>query len=70
MLTRSAAVAVSIMTDVVAAIGLVQMQRYKGMLERRRKMIERYDEALKPLNVAVLNHYDEENFIDIVNGNQ
>ena len=70
LLTRSAAVAVSIMTDVVAAIGLVQMQRYKGMLERRRKMIERYDEALKPLNVAVLNHYDEENFIDIVNGNQ
>ena len=48
------------MTDVVAAIGLVQMQRYNGMLERRRKMIERYDEALKPLNVAVLNHYNEE----------
>ena len=48
------------MTDVVAAIGLVQMQRYKGMLERRRKMIKRYDEALKPLNVAVLNHYNEE----------
>ena len=48
------------MTYVVAAIGLVQMQRYKGMLERRRKMIERYDEALKPLNVAVLNHYNEE----------
>ena len=46
------------MTDVVAAIGLVQMQRYKGMLERRRKMIERYDEAFKSLNVAVLNHYD------------
>ena len=48
------------MTDVVAAIGLVQMQRYNGMLERRRKMIERYNEALKPLNVAVLNHYNEE----------
>ena len=48
------------MTDVVAAIGLVQMQRYKGMLERRRKMIERYDEAFKSLNVAVLNHYDNE----------
>lgn len=48
------------MTDVVAAIGLVQMQRYNGMLERRRKMIERYDMALKPLNVAVLNHYDAE----------
>lgn len=46
------------MTDVVAAIGLVQMQRYKGMLERRRQMIERYDEAFRSLNVAVLNHYD------------
>lgn len=47
------------MTDVVAAIGLVQMQRYKGMLERRRKIINRYDEALSSLNVAVLNHYDD-----------
>lgn len=48
------------MTDVVAAIGLVQMKRYEGMLERRRKMIQRYDEALKELNVTVLNHYDDE----------
>ena len=35
------------------------MQRYKGMLERRRQMIERYDEAFKSLNVAVLNHYND-----------
>ncbi len=48
------------MTDVVAAIGLVQMQRYKGMLARRRHMIERYNEAFKMLNVTVLNHYDAE----------
>lgn len=48
------------MTDVVAAIGLVQMQRYEGMLARRREMIARYDEAFKGLNVAVLNHYDAE----------
>lgn len=48
------------MTDVVAAIGLVQMQRYKGMLARRRHMIERYNEAFKLLNVAVLDHYDAE----------
>lgn len=47
------------MTDVVAAIGLVQMRRYKGMLERRRLMIERYDEAFKDLGVAVLKHYEE-----------
>lgn len=47
------------MTDVVAAIGLVQMQRYKGMLTRRHQMINRYNEAFKSLNVAVLNHYNE-----------
>lgn len=48
------------MTDVVAAIGLVQMNRYKGMLERRRQMIERYNEAFKDMNVALLPHYNEE----------
>ncbi|EJX03187.1 spore coat polysaccharide biosynthesis protein SpsC, partial [gut metagenome] len=48
------------MTDVVAAIGLIQMKRYPGMLEQRKQMIERYDEALKSLNVAVLNHYGAE----------
>lgn len=48
------------MTDVVAAIGLMQMQRYEGMLARRKETIARYDEALKPLNVAVLDHYNEE----------
>lgn len=37
---------------------MVQMTRYEGMLKHRRKMIERYDEAFKCLNVAVLNHYD------------
>ena len=48
------------MTDVLASIGLVQMSRYEGILSRRRKMIERYNEAFKNLNVAVLNHYNEE----------
>lgn len=48
------------MTDVVAAIGLIQMNRYKGMLERRRQMIERYDDAFKSLDVAVLKHYTED----------
>lgn len=47
------------MTDVVAAIGLIQMKRYPGMLAQRKQMIERYDEALKNLNVAVLHHYNE-----------
>ena len=48
------------MTDVVAAIGLVQMKRYPAMLTRRKQMIARYDEAFKHLNVALLNHYDNE----------
>ena len=47
------------MTDVAAALGLVQMQRYNGMLQRRREIIERYDAAFRPLGVKTLNHYDE-----------
>lgn len=45
------------MTDIMAGIGLAQLSRYQGMLERRRHIIEVYDNALKDLPVAVLNHY-------------
>lgn len=48
------------MTDVAAAMGLAQMQRYSALLARRKEIIRRYDEALKPLGVAVLNHYTGE----------
>lgn len=48
------------MTDVMAAIGLVQMKRYQGLLARRRQLIETYNEALKDCNVALLDHYNEE----------
>lgn len=48
------------MTDIMAALGLVQMDRYPEMLKRRYEIVERYNEALKDLNVAVLNHKDEE----------
>lgn len=47
------------MTDIMAGIGLAQMQRYEGLLARRRAIIERYNEALKDCNVQVLNHYTE-----------
>ena len=47
------------MTDIMAALGLVQMERYKGILERRYEIVRRYDEALKDLPVAVLNHKDD-----------
>ena len=45
------------MTDIMAAMGLVQLKRYPEMMYRRRQMIERYNEAFKGLPVQVLNHY-------------
>lgn len=45
------------MTDITAAIGLVQFQRYESLQSRRRQIIERYDEALKGMDVQVLNHF-------------
>ena len=48
------------MTDVVAGIGLAQMKRYKALLARRKEIISRYDAAFKPLDIEVLDHYNEE----------
>lgn len=48
------------MTDIMAGIGLAQLSRYQGMLERRREIIGRYDAALAGLPVAVLRHYGED----------
>lgn len=48
------------MTDVAAAIGLKQFERYPDMLKRRKEIIEKYDSALKPLGVEVLNHYTDD----------
>jgi dTDP-4-amino-4,6-dideoxygalactose transaminase len=45
------------MTDIMAALGLVQLRRYPAMLRRRKEIIERYDAAFKPLGVVVLAHY-------------
>ena len=47
------------MTDVMAGIGLAQLKRYQGMLDRRREIIEKYNEGLKDCNVQVLNHYGD-----------
>lgn len=35
------------MTDIAAALGLAQLRRYDGLLERRREIIRMYDAALK-----------------------
>lgn len=47
------------MTDIMASLGLAQLRRYPQMLAKRKKIIERYNEAFKEENVTVLNHYDE-----------
>ena len=55
------------MTDIMAGIGLAQLSRYKGMLERRHEIIGRYNAAIDKLNagldadhqVKYLNHYGE-----------
>ena len=48
------------MTDISAAIGLVQIRRYAELLKRRRDIVERYNEALKSCDVQVSNHYGED----------
>ena len=48
------------MTDIMAAIGLKQLERYPGLLARRKEIIGRYDAALKPLGIQVLDHYNAE----------
>lgn len=45
------------MTDITAAIGLVQLRRYSEMLRRRRELVARYDEALSGLPIQTLSHY-------------
>lgn len=47
------------MTDVAAAIGLKQFERYPNMLLRRKEIISRYDNAFKPLGVETLAHYTD-----------
>lgn len=48
------------MTDLTAAIGLVQMKRYPAMLARRKELITHYDQELKGLNLQVRDHYTSE----------
>jgi len=45
------------MTDVAAAIGLVQMRRYPELLARRKEIIEKYDNGLRQEGIETLNHY-------------
>ncbi|MBR1472288.1 MAG: DegT/DnrJ/EryC1/StrS aminotransferase family protein [Lachnospiraceae bacterium] len=48
------------MTDVAAAIGLKQMERYPALLERRKQIIAQYDAACDAMGVEHLIHDTEE----------
>ena len=48
------------MTDLTAAIGLVQMKRYPAMLKRRKELIERYNQELTGLNLQLHEHFNSE----------
>ena len=47
------------MTDIMAAIGLKQLDRYPGLLERRREIIGKYDKVCDELGVMHLNHFTD-----------
>lgn len=45
------------MTDIMAGLGLRQLERYEGLLNRRKEIIEIYDRELLPLGIQTLQHY-------------
>lgn len=45
------------MTDIMGAIGLRQLDRYSGMLERRAEIISKYDSVCDELGISHLNHH-------------
>ncbi len=47
------------MTDIMAAIGLRQLDRYPKLLMRRKEIIEKYDEMCDELGIKHLVHYTE-----------
>lgn len=48
------------MTDIQAALGLVQLKRYEGLLKRRKKLVGIYNEILEPLGIEPLPHYEKD----------
>lgn len=48
------------MTDIMAAIGLRQLDRYEGMLKRRKEIIALYDQMCESLKLDHIKHYGED----------
>ena len=47
------------MTDITAAIGIIQLKRFDGLMQKRREIVKAYDEALLPLGIKRLNHFPD-----------
>ncbi len=47
------------MTDIMAAIGLAQLERYPDMLKKRKRIITMYNDGLKDLGFDSLEHYND-----------
>lgn len=47
------------MTDIMGAIGLRQLDRYKGLLERRTEIIKKYDAVCDELGISHLVHHTD-----------
>ena len=47
------------MTDIMASIGLAQLDRYPELLQRRKEIIEKYNKELNECDVKVLEHYND-----------
>ena len=48
------------MTDIMAGIGLKQLERYPKMLERRREIIAKYDNMCEQLGIFHLKHFGKD----------
>lgn len=48
------------MTDIMAAVGLVQLERYDGFLQRRKEIIELYDSYFQGTRVHPRRHFTED----------
>ncbi|MEK4228812.1 DegT/DnrJ/EryC1/StrS family aminotransferase [Solibacillus sp. FSL H8-0538] len=47
------------MTDIMAGLGLIQLNRFEALKKRRKEIIEMYDKALTPLGIQSLQHYGD-----------
>ena len=48
------------MTDIAAAMGIMQLKRFDGLMEKRKTVIREYDKELLPLGIERLLHFTDE----------